>query len=85
MSDIEKLQKQYKDAIAVKDMLKSDGWKVLDEHLDFLYASNVSKLIETENIEARGILKGITLLRRSLELILSDGKKANEQLNKGTQ
>lgn len=85
MSELETLQKQYKDAIAVKDMLKSDGWKVLDEHLDYLYGTNVSKLIESENIEARGILKGITLLRRSLELILADGKKANEQLNKGTQ
>lgn len=77
------LQKQYKDAVAVREMMTTDGWKVLNRELDQQYATCVTKLIEKEDAEARTVLKGIASVRRTLEYIVSQGKKAHEQLNRG--
>lgn len=83
--DAETLQRQLRDALAIREMIKSEGWKVFDKALDEQYSASISALIEKEDAEVRSMLKGIIKVRRILSYLVELGKKANDELNKKTQ
>jgi len=76
------LQQQLRDAVVVKEMMATAGWKVLEKYIDEIYAAKVANLIEAEDAEARTVIRGITSYRRAIAYILEHGKRANQELSK---
>lgn len=79
------LQKRYTDAVAVKEMMATEGWKIVERELDTLYSESLTKLIEAEDVQARANIKVVSQLRNRLIAIVSKGKLALEQLNKNQE
>lgn len=77
----EDLQKRVEDAVKMTALVNSEGWKLLNEEIDKIYASNLMKLIEKEDEEARGLLRGIQKIKQITTNIISKGKVANKELN----
>lgn len=80
---MDEIRKQYEQAVAVKDMMSTQGWEVLQNHLDEIYAVHVAKLIEKEDLDSRIILRGIGQVRNAVEYIIAHGQKAYEEMRKG--
>lgn len=81
--EINDLQKRSSDGIAVKNLLNSDGWKVISTELDLFKESEINKLIESESEEARANIKAISLLRKTINDVIAKGENAKRELLKG--
>jgi vacuolar-type H+-ATPase subunit C/Vma6 len=80
--ELKDLQDRYKQAIAIKETMSSEGWQAISDEIDLIYNENLVKLITEENCEARGILQAIKLIRNRLTAIISKGVKAHEEIRK---
>ncbi len=78
--ELKDLQERYSDAIAVKEMMATPGWKVVEKHLDLIYSQNLVKLVAAENPEARLACQGITLVRNALTNIISQGIRSHNEI-----
>ena len=77
------LNKRYEDAIAVKQMVNSNGYKVFDRELEEFKQDQVNKLIESESTEARAAIKAISVIRKFINDVIAKGENARKEMSKG--
>ncbi len=80
--ELNHLHDRYKAAVALKEMMATEGWKVAEAEIDALYNENLVKLITEEDSKARGVLQAISLIRQRLTAIISKGLSAHAEITK---
>ena len=79
-SDLDK--KQYNQAVEVKEMLSSNGWKIVSSVLDDMEKANINSAIDNGEVEARMMVKAIRKLRQAIQSILGLGSMSYKQMKK---